>query len=433
MTRYIPAFVFFVFFVPSRYQDASAQTITQRGFVEGSIVLFPQDAPNDATRVVGDVLARDEVFVKPAPWMQFAGGVDLRLNSHDQTDRAWRLDFSDRGVLRPSIAVRRLSATVTHKALAVDAGKQFIRWGKTDIVTPTDRFAPRDFTNVVDTEFLAVTGVRAAVQAGSGSDAGHDTFEVVWVPRLTPSRLPLLNQRWTAVPPEAAGIPIVDAGAALPEGSQTGVRWSHVGAAIEYSLSYFDGFNHLPNIDATVMVSSPITSTAPVPSAVEGRIAVARIYPAIRSYGADLAMPTRWLTIKAETAYFTSTTPETDEYVIYVVQLERQTGEWVLVAGYAGEAVTARRAALTFAPDRGLARAIVARASYTIDATRSVALESAVRQSGGGVYVKGEYSQAHGQHWRATITGVLIAGASDDFLGQYRRNSHVTVALRYSF
>jgi hypothetical protein len=423
-------FVIFVFFVipffgvPSR---AAAQTsVTQRGFVEGSAFLFPQDAPNDATRVVGDVVARDEVFVKPASWIQFAGGVDLRANSHDQTDRAWRVDFSDRGVLRPSIAVRRLSATLTHRALTVDAGKQFIRWGKTDIVTPTDRFAPRDFMNVVDTEFLAVTGVRAAVQAGSGSDAGHDTFEIVWVPRLTPSRLPLLDQRWTAVPPAAAAIPIVDAGAALPEGSETGVRWSHVGAVMEYSLSYFNGFNHLPNIDSIVILPA-----APGPAG--GRIAVARIYPALRAYGADLAMPTRWLTIKAETAYFTSATPATDEYVIYVVQLERQTGEWVFVAGYAGEAVTAQRATLTFAPDRGLARSIVARASYTIDTTRSVAIESAVRQGGGGVYAKGEYSQARGQHWRTTITGVLIAGASDDFLGQYRRNSHATVALRYSF
>jgi hypothetical protein len=415
-------FVLFVFFVVPA-QATAQTTFTQRGFVEGSAFLFPQEAPNDSTRVVGDALARDEVFIKPAPWIQFAGGVDLRFNSHDQTDRALRVDFSDRGVRRPSIAVRRLSATVTHNALTVDAGKQFIRWGKTDIVTPTDRFAPRDFMNVVDTEFLAVTGVRAAVQAGSGSDAGRDTFEAVWVPRLTPSRVPLLDQRWTVVPPAAAGIPIVDAGAVLPEGSETGLRWSHVGAGLEYSLSYFDGFNHLPNIDV-----SPALNAA---RALE--IDVRRSYPSIRTYGADLALPTRWLTIKAETAYFTSTTPATDEYVLYVVQLERQMGEWVFVAGYAGEAVTADRAALAFAPDRGLARSIVARASYTIDARRSVAIESAVRQDGEGVYAKGEYSQAQGQHWRATMTGVLIAGASDDFLGQYRRNSHVTVALRYSF
>ena len=88
---------------------------------------------------------------------------------------------------------------------------------------------------------------------------------------------------------------------------------------------------------------------------------------------------------------------------------------------------------MPFAPDRGLTRAVVARASYTVDANRSVTLESAVRQNGHAGYVKGEYSQARGAHWRATVSGVALAGRSDDFLGQYRRNSHLTLSLRYSF
>jgi hypothetical protein len=105
----------------------------------------------------------------------------------------------------------------------------------------------------------------------------------------------------------------------------------------------------------------------------------------------------------------------------------------VFVGGYAGEVVTRRRAAMTFAPDRGLTRSLVGRASYTIDTNRSVAVEGAVRQDGDGAYAKGEYSHAHGQHWRATIGGTLIRGAPGDFLGQYRRNSHASFALRYSF
>jgi hypothetical protein len=116
-----------------------------------------------------------------------------------------------------------------------------------------------------------------------------------------------------------------------------------------------------------------------------------------------------------------------------VVQLERQTGEWVLVGGYAGEAVTARRVSFTFAPDRGLTRAFVVRALYTIDTNRTIAMEGAGRQDGNGAYARLEYSHARGQHWRATITAVGIAGHPNDFLGQYRRNSHVGVALRYSF
>lgn len=196
----------------------------------------------------------------------------------------------------------------------------------------------------------------------------------------------------------------------LPDGSQVGVRWNHTGAGIDWSASYFDGFNHLPNVDRSGLT-----------------------YPAIRMYGGDAAMPTRLVTLKAEAAYFTSSSPGTDEYVLYVVQIERPIGEWVLVGGYAGEAVTERRALLTFAPDRGMARSLVGRASYTIDVNRSFAFEAAVRTSGGGEYAKLEYSQARGAHWRTTVSAVGVAGHSDDFLGQYRRNSHATAAVRYSF
>jgi hypothetical protein len=204
---------------------------------------------------------------------------------------------------------------------------------------------------------------------------------------------------------------------------------------LEYSLSFYDGFNHLPIVSAG---APPVTTPGGPPT-----IVVTRHYPHIRSYGADAAMPTRWFTVKAEAAYFTSSESQADgspdaaaigdEYVLYVVQLERQTGEWVIVGGYAGEVVTARRSTFQFAPDRGLTRSIVARASYTIDAVRSLAFETAVRETGAGAYLRAEYSQARGQHWRATLSAVGVAGQSDDFLGAYRRNSHVKVALRYSF
>jgi hypothetical protein len=400
---------------------ASAQIISHRGFGELDTYLFTQEAPNDGTQVVADFLVRYEVFVKPAAWIQFAGGLDLRANSHDQVENAWRVDFSDRGRRRPRLSVRRLSTTIVHGGFSLDLGKQFIRWGKTDIVNPTDRFAPRDFLNVFDNDFLAITAARGVATLGS------DTLEAVWAPRFTPSRVPLVDQRWTPVPPEAVGIPIVDRGSMLPAGSQTGVRWSHVVRGLESSLSFFNGFNNLPNVTTGVREGPGVTGTA------AAEIDVERVYPAIRSYGADAAVPLRWFTLKGEAAYFTARSPLTDEYLLYVVQVERQRGEWVFVGGYIGEIVTARRAVLTFAPDRGASRSIVGRASFTIDPNRSLAVESAVHYKGDGLYAKGEYSQARGAHWRATVTGTLLAGNADDFFGQYRRNSYVLLALRYSF
>jgi hypothetical protein len=391
-----------------------AQALSQRGFADARVTFFPQDTSTDQVRVVTDLMLREELFLKPAPWLQFAAGLDVRVNTHDQVEESWHFDIRDRRRRRPAVSIRRLAGTIARGPITFDFGKQFIRWGKTDIVTPTDRFAPRDFLNVIDTEFLAVSGARGVLQVGT------HTLDVVWLPFFTPSRIPLLNQRWAPAPADVPAMALKEGGGFFPQGSQAGLRYSRIGLRVEYSVSVFDGFNHLPNIEVA-------------PGLRPGRFDLVRRYPSMRSYGGDAAMPTRWFTIKGDAAYSTSETPGTDDYLLYAIQLERQSGEWQLVGGYAGEVVTNRRAAATFAPDRGLTRSIVGRAAYTIDSNRSVAFEGAARQNARGVYSKVEYSQARGPHWRATVTGVLLGGRSDDFLGQYNRNSHVAAGLRYSF
>ena len=54
-------------------------------------------------------------------------------------------------------------------------------------------------------------------------------------------------------------------------------------------------------------------------------------------YGGDAAVPAWWFTFKAEAAYFTSSTPGADQYLLYVLQLERQAGEWLVIGGYAAK------------------------------------------------------------------------------------------------
>jgi hypothetical protein len=386
------------------------QSFSQRGFFETRFIGYPETAPGDSGRAVAASLLRYEAFWKLSPQWRFSGGIDARTDTHRQAERDWGLSWQDREIRRPAFEVRRLSAAYNRGPVTIELGKQFIRWGKADILNPTDRFAPRDFLEVVDNEFLGVTAGRLIIEKGS------ETLDLVWQPRFTPSRLPLFNQRWVVLPEVA----VRDAGARFPGGSEYGARWNHLARGFEYSLSFFEGFNHLPLLDVRVQ---------PLPV----RVDLQRFYPQMRMYGADAAVPLRFVTVKAEAAYFTSNTPQADEYVLYVIQLERQAGEWFFVGGYAGQAVTASRHTLDFAPDRGLARAFLARAGYTIDTNRSLALEAALRQNGKGVWTKVEYSHALGQHWRATAAFTLIRGSTDDFLGQYRRNSHAGLTLRYSW
>lgn len=389
------------------------QVFSQRGFLETRLTLYPEDGSGDSGRVVDETLLRYEAFWKPKPWIKISGSFDARADTHQQDARSWAVDAEDRSVRRPAFSVRRLSATLHGGKWTVELGRQFVRWGKADILNPTDRFSPKDYLAVVDSDFLAILAARATYECGG------DTLDFVWQPRFTPSRTPLLGQRWVVLPASAQSIPLIDAGSRYPGGSQFGARWNHVGRGYEFSLSAFDGHDHLPLFDAQG------DSTA---------VRLQRFYPRLRTYGGDAAVPLRWFTVKAEAAYFTSPDKASEEYVLWVVQLERQVGEWSFVGGYAGDHTTrAVSNSLLFAPERGFAKSFLGRAGYNIDPNQSIALTAAVRETGDGSWLRAEYSRAIGQHWRATAGVTWIRGNESDFIGQYHRNSYGSLTVRYSF
>lgn len=397
---------------------AYAQTFTQQGFVETDLFGFPQTVPNDHGHFVGDFLARWDATYKPAPWITFSGGLEAQTDTHLQTERSFHFDVQDRGLLRPAFSLRNAQVSLHKGHFTLDLGKQFIRWGKADILNPTDRFAPRDYLNVVDSEFLGVLAARGNVEYKGTS------IDLVWTPRFTPSRMPLLDQRWALLPSDT--LPnVVNAATNFPGGGQYGARVNHIGRGYEVSASIFEGYNNLPLL---IPISNPTAQT----------LFVQRFYPKIRTYGTDAAIPLRFVTLKTEAAWFQSreesvNAPRSDSYVLWVAQLERQYRQWIFVGGYAGQTIFESRYPIYFDPERGLTKAILAKATYNIDAPTSISISTAIRQDGQGAWTTAEYSRQLAAHWRfiAGITG--IAGARNDFLGQYRRNSFGVLRIRYSF
>jgi hypothetical protein len=408
-----------------------AQNLDQRGFFENQTLFYPQTAPGDSGQIVNQDLFRWEASYKVGDWFKLSGSFDARTDSHRQVEREFCLDADDRSIQRPAFSLRQLSVTLHKGFVTAEIGRQFIRWGKTDILTPTDRFAPKDYlSSVVDSDFLGVSAARLTLTHA------NDSLDLVWQPWFTPARTPLSNQRWTVLPSEAAGIAITDAGARYPGGSAVGARWNHVATGYEYSFSYYRGHDYFPLSSQWSFTSVPAgasnSPSVPLPSSAQGTIEVQRYYPQMQMIGGDTAIQLPWVTVKGEAGYFTSSTSGAQDYVLYVIQVERQIKEWSLVGGYAGDSFTGSPAAVTqFAPDRGLARSLVGRASLTIDVNRSVTFETAIRAAGS--FLRAEYSQAFGQHWRVTPGIAWIRGDMTDFLGQYRRNSYATLAVRYSF
>ena len=160
-------------------------------------------------------------------------GVDVRASSHDEVDTRRWFDWRDRGLQRPALSLRRAAVSLTRGAWQMEAGRQVVRWGKTDIVVPTDHFAPRDLLVVVDQQYLAVNGLRLSSQRGANS------VEAVWVPVFTPGRLPVRTQRWSPVSASVAAT-LVDSEVSFPQRGQAGVRVGHTGPWYEATASYFE-------------------------------------------------------------------------------------------------------------------------------------------------------------------------------------------------
>jgi hypothetical protein len=388
---------------------AYPQVFSQRGFVDLSTSAYTQTTPIDQAYGVGESLLRYEAKWKPKPWFTLNASLEARVDTHGQDERSLHLDWQNRTLARPSLSVHRLSAILAKGSWTVELGQQFARWGTADFLNPTDRFAPKDFLNVVDQETLAILAARVTYAKN------RNTFDFVWQPRFTPGRIPLFSQRWTLLPP---GADAVVENAVYPGRSSFGVRWGYNASGYEYSLSYYDGFDYLPLFKELAVAPTPVLSLS---------------FPSLRLYGGDAAIPFKPFTLKTEVAYYTSPAQQEDEHVLYLAQVERQIHEFEFALAYAGDVVTSSSNTVQPSLERGFARSIIGHADYVIDPNRSILLDLVVRQNGRGSVVRPKYSVAYGQHWRVTVGYAWLRGSNDDFLGRYHLNSHALGELRYSF
>jgi hypothetical protein len=392
---------------------AAAQTFAYRGFAEAGVVAHAEAAPNDPTRLIAEAQLRVEPSLQVRRLVSVGASIEGRIDSHRQTTERPDLRFWDRTLRRPSMAVRALTATVARGPVTIELGKQFLRWGQSDIISPTDYFTPRDYVVTISSEPLAVTAARLTLAGG------QHALELAYTPRMTPSRIPLLEHRWIGLGAATAGLQLENGETHYSRRSQYGARWRYTGRVLEASTSFFQGFNHHPLLDVAVSA--------------DGTAQLSRSFARIRAFGADAVVPLPGVTVKAEASWQDAVSGNADDYGLWVVQAERQQTDWLLIGGYVGEWVTSERNVFGFAPDRGLARSLIGRVSRTFEGNRSALVEAVVRRDGGGLYARAEYSQAFAARWRVTLQALLVRGQSDDFLGQYRRNSFSGVRTRVSF
>ena len=379
-----------------------------------AVTLFPQDAPNDrASTSSATCWLREEVFVKPAA----VAAVRRRprpAREHARSGRglAGASTSAIAGALRPALSVRRLAATLDARAVHRRRRQAVHPLGQDrhrhpDRPLRAARLPERHRHRVPRRDRRS--RCRAGRERTRSRPSGCRVF--------TPSRIPLLDQRWT----RAAGLRRRRGrgrpAPSFPKGSQAGIRWSHIGDA--------------DRVLAVVLrrLQPPAERRGRArPAARAVRSSCAR-YPPMRSYGGDAAMPTRWFTVKGEAAYFDLGSTPADRRVRALRRAagaaDRRMG---FVGGYAGEA---RDRAPRGGDVRARPRPDAARSSAGVVHDRPES-QRRVRRRGPAERPRASTRRASTRR-RAASTGArrspasLIGGEPTTFSASTDRNSHVAL------
>ncbi|QTL98264.1 hypothetical protein GM661_09865 [Iocasia frigidifontis] len=164
-------------------------------------------------------------------------GLDLNYNSSMSAFKA-SLDITDDDD-DPNVSLEEAYGEFYFQSTDLRIGKQYIAWGKTDGINPTDNFNPEDLTDPFSEDNkLAVNAVRAKHYQDDW------IFDLIWAPLFTAAELPKAGSRWSSLP---AGLEIEPQEPENSlENSEIGVRASKWAGSIDFSFSYFRGWSKTP-------------------------------------------------------------------------------------------------------------------------------------------------------------------------------------------
>lgn len=195
-------------------------------------------------------------------------------------------------------------------------GRQIVAWGRTDRLNPTDLLTPRDFTLLapeIDEDRFGAVAAKAAYAFTPST-----SLIAVWLPDFRPNRVAL---------PVRPGVNYTED---VPDSWRTwAVKLDRSGGAVDWSVSYFDGFDL--SADLSLAAASGSSST------------IALRHHRLRMIGADAATTIGSNRYAVEVAYARTEDPDgtnlfvKNPFLYGVVGVEHDFGDTLnlIVQGYA--------------------------------------------------------------------------------------------------
>jgi hypothetical protein len=195
---------------------------------------------------------------------------------------------------------------------ALRLGRQFITWGRADVLRPTDVFKRHDFTDFIENREEAIDAVKLSLFPGGV------TVETVWAPIFEPDIVSFRPEnRWAALP-EEADVPglgparltfRVDRRREPPRtlaSGQGGVRLSGSWGGWDLAGMYYYGFDRVPtSVRREIVAVDPVVRTA--------TINLIPVHERIHVFGGDLARVVAGWGVRAEAAYTLTTDPGSED------------------------------------------------------------------------------------------------------------------------
>ncbi len=181
-------------------------------------------------------------------------------------------------------------------------GKQFIFWGKTDWLNPTDNINPWDYKNItseIEDYRLPVTAIKGNYYLGDFN------FEGVWILHFEPHKIPV------EIPKRMGSLRVENLGTVFPanklSNTEFALRISSKLLNIDYSFSFFHGYDKNPTFKFFLL---------PFVQGIPSYLQFQTTYEKIDIFGFDFVTTKDKFTFTGEAAYFS--TQDKDGTDIYI-------------------------------------------------------------------------------------------------------------------
>ena len=317
---------------------------------------------------------------------------------------------------------------LSNGALDLRIGRQIIVWGRADQLNPTDNLSPRDNTLFVvesDDQRQGAYAIKTTYNFPDLAVTG------IFLPYFQPNKQPIV-----------AGNGVVFS-ESIPEGGQFAFKLEQSGRAVDWSLSYFQGFDLNPDIS--------IDTIQPV------ALALSLQHHKIRVLGADVSTVAGRYGIRAEAAYTWTEDPMGNdpfvknpffygvigadrtffEYLnINVQYFIRQVSEYSdprAISDPLTRSVALQQAVASNQLDNVQQGASLRISNKWLNETLEAEVAAVLNLTYRDYYLRPKLSYSFDDHWKGTLGANLFHGDSNTFFGLLQDRSTVFGEIRYNF